>query len=238
MIQQHMWNWGLFISKNMLSHIGVDNFLGGDFGVLVASGRKRHMQKRKWRARKRKRTLRRKWNPAGPNRSWRQRRQSRTPPLWQRLRRENWGGWGSWITAGSQASWTPNQSLYEVSTSSSDVFCFIPLSQSGLLPLCLPDWKQISVQTQSTYLITQSSSHYWTSLWHPNNGTPPSFSSAVVQRARVSTSFLAKTLDWIFGLDSFQSSIVLSYSFFSFLENKYLYQTRVLLLLGFFFTKA
>lgn len=217
MIQQHMWNWGLFISKNMLSHIGVDNFFGGDFGVLVASGRKRHMQKRKWRARKRKRTLRRKWNPAGPNRSWRrQRRQSRTPPLWRRLRRENWGGWGSWITAGSQASWTPNQSLYEVSTSSSDVFCFIPLSQSGLLPLCLPDWKQISVQTQSTYLITQSSSHYWTSLWHPNNGTPPSFSSAVVQRARVSTSFLAKTLDWIFGLDSFQSSIVLSYSFFLF----------------------
>lgn len=31
MIQQHMWNWGLFISKNMLSHIGVDNFFGGGF---------------------------------------------------------------------------------------------------------------------------------------------------------------------------------------------------------------
>lgn len=129
----------------MLSHIGVDNFFGGGVDVLVASGRKRHVQKKKWRARKRKRTLRRKWNPAGPNRSWRrQQRQSRTPPPWRRLRWENWGGWGSWITAGSQASWTPNQSLYEVSTSSSDVFCFIPLSQSGLLPLCLPDWKQIS----------------------------------------------------------------------------------------------
>lgn len=31
MIQQHMWNWGLFISKTMLSHIGVDNFFGGGF---------------------------------------------------------------------------------------------------------------------------------------------------------------------------------------------------------------
>lgn len=222
----------------MLSHIGVDNFLGGGLVFSWPQGGKGTCRRRNG-ERERGRGL---WGGNGI----------------QQVQTGAGGGSSDRVghprpdegsgerteegeEAGSQLARRPPgllTSLYKVSTSSSDVFCFIPLSQSGLLPLCLPDWKQISVQTQSTYLITQSSSHYWTSLWHPNNGTPPSFSSAVVQRARVSTSFLAKTLDWIFGLDSFQSSIVLSYSFFSVLENKYLYQTRVLLLLGFFFTEA
>lgn len=97
----------LFISENMQSHVNIFFFFSMD--VLMASGRKANMQRRKWRARKRKRIRRGKWNPAPRDperRHWRAMRQRLQPPLWQKPRPGNWGGWKNLTTVGFQASWT------------------------------------------------------------------------------------------------------------------------------------
>lgn len=132
-----MWT-PLFISENMQSH---GNIFFISICALVTAGRKTNTQRRKWRARKRKRIQRGKWNPAPRDQSrrhWAARQQSRQPPLWPKPRLGNWGGWRNLTTAGSQISCTLEHDPVQRHSHRNGAYRkffinFTPLNQNGFL---------------------------------------------------------------------------------------------------------